>query len=151
MKVVISYNKPDIDGVSCMYAYSELLNKIGEKANYYVWNEPKQEVKIVCDLFGIELGGLKEEDIALDDQLISVDVNGIEQLPKFVTPERIIEIIDHHGPSRSLPTYINASIQIERLGAAATLIAEKYKNAGIIPSREVLFYYITELFLIVLI
>ena len=47
MKVVMSYIRPDLDGVSCMYAYSELLNKQGEEANYFIWNKPRQEVEIV--------------------------------------------------------------------------------------------------------
>ena len=25
--IILSYNMPDMDGVACMYAYSELLNK----------------------------------------------------------------------------------------------------------------------------
>ena len=143
MKVVVSYGEPDMDGTSCMYAYSELLNRLGEKTNYYIWNEPKQEVKIVCDMFGITLGGLKKEELKQDYDYITVDVNGIDQIPDIVSPDRIIQVIDHHGPSRSLPTYVNANIQIERLGAAATLVAERYKNAGFVPSREssILLYY----------
>ena len=44
MKVIVSYERPDLDGVSCMFAYSELLNKMGIEANYYIWGEPKNEV-----------------------------------------------------------------------------------------------------------
>ena len=31
-KIVTSYIKPDIDGISSMYAYAELLRKMGYKA-----------------------------------------------------------------------------------------------------------------------
>ena len=34
-KVVTAYINPDMDGISLMYAYTELLNKKGEQANYY--------------------------------------------------------------------------------------------------------------------
>ncbi len=30
---ILSYNMPDMDGISCMYAYSELLNKQEKNAN----------------------------------------------------------------------------------------------------------------------
>ena len=30
VRIVTSYHEPDIDGIACMYAYAELLNKQGE-------------------------------------------------------------------------------------------------------------------------
>lgn len=144
MKVIISYYEPDLDGVSCMYAYAELLNRQEEETKYFMWDCPKNEVKIVCDIFGITLHSMKEESISEKDEFIAVDLNGIDQMPEFVRPEKIVEIIDHHGLSRYLPTY-NATqrVQIDRLGAAATIITERYKNSGWIPSREaaILLYY----------
>ena len=41
-RVITSYEKPDLDGVSTMYAYAEYLNKIGINSSYYVWGIPKK-------------------------------------------------------------------------------------------------------------
>ena len=144
MKVVMSYNEPDLDGVSCMYAYSELLNNQGEDANYFIWNSPKKEVQIVCDIFGIEIKGLKESELSDNCEFIAVDLNGKDQMHDIVTVDKLVEIIDHHGLSKWLPSYTSIQrVQIDRLGAAATIVTERFRTLGIIPSREsaILLYY----------
>ena len=144
MKVVISYKEPDLDGVSCMYAYSELLKKQEENADFFVWGTPRYEVKIVCDLFNIELKGISEEQMTEKNQYIATDLNGIDQMHKAVTVKNLIEIIDHHSINKLLPTYNNIErVQIDRVGAAATIVTERYKESGFIPSREsaILLFY----------
>ena len=144
MKVVVSYGEPDMDGVACMYAYSEFLNRNDDQAGYFILHEPKQEVKIVCDIFGIELHSLKEDEISENDKFVAVDLNGKDQMDDMIKIDNIVEIIDHHGISRWVPYYTSLQrLQIDRVGAAATIIAERYKLAGMIPSREsaILLYY----------
>jgi inorganic pyrophosphatase/exopolyphosphatase len=143
MKVVTSYFEPDLDGTSSMYAYAELLNKQGEDVGYYIWGNAKNEVAIVCNKFNICLGGLKNiED--KNNKYILVDLNSMDQMHEKINEENLIEIIDHHGLSRFLPNYKNASrVQIDKLGAAATIVTERYKASGFIPSREaaIMLYY----------
>ena len=107
MKIVHSYNQPDIDGVSCMYAYSQLLNKQSEKADYFIWDMPKQEVNIICDMFGITLNNINEE-IPGDNEIVLVDFNALNQTHNSVKPEKIIEIIDHHSISKDFYNYKNS-------------------------------------------
>lgn len=143
MKIIVSYIEPDIDGVSCMYAYSELLKRKGEQVDYYIWGTPKLEVRLVCDLFGIKLNPIKEIPDE-ENQFIITDFNSFDQVQDRVEREEIIEIIDHHGLSRDISTYKACSrVQIDRIGAAATIVAERYKMSGLIPSREacILLYY----------
>ena len=146
MKIVTSYQKPDLDGVACMYAYSEFLNLQGENTNYFIYDEPKCEVDIVCDLFNINLEGLKIEDIDESCEFVITDCNGIDFVHSIIKPEKIVEIIDHHSLSRYLPQYTHIQkCQIDKVGAAATIVAERFKNANIKPSREsaiLLFYAI---------
>ena len=139
-RIVTSYQEPDLDGVSSMYAYSEYLNKIGIPSAYYINGNPKKEVGIVCDLFGIDLGGIKE--IFEEQEVVLLDTNNLEEVP-FLKPEQIVEIIDHHSKNKSSDVCKNAKIHIERLGAVATLIAEKFKENNIPLSREsaILLYY----------
>ena len=139
-RIVTSYQEPDLDGVSSMYAYSEYLNKTGIPSDYYINGNPKKEVEIVCDLFGIDLLGC--EEILEEQEAVLLDTNNLEEAP-FLKPEQIVEIIDHHSKNKSSDECKNAKIHIERLGAVATLIAEKFKENNILLSREsaILLYY----------
>ena len=49
--VLMDVDMPDMDGVGCMYAYAELLNRENNKTDYAIFGIPKKEVRIVCDLF----------------------------------------------------------------------------------------------------
>ena len=140
-KIVTSYLDPDLDGIASMYAYAEYLNKIGEKASYAIFGEPKKEVQIVCNLFGITLNLDKREKEKV--QYVIVDTNYYENLWQGIQKEAIVEIIDHHKATPDISHYCNAHIQIELIGAAATLIVEKYRNNQIPLSEEsaILLYY----------
>lgn len=140
-RIVTSYEAPDLDGVSSMYAYAEYLNKIGIPSDYYIKGEPKKEVGIVCDLFQIKLKG--EKAINKEQEVVLLDINNLEEVFNFLNPDNIIEIIDHHPRSKSCEQCKNAKVQIETLGAVATLIAEKFKENNIPISREsaILLYY----------
>ena len=144
MKIVTSYHEPDLDGVSCMYAYTELLNRKSENVEYFIWGKPKQEVNIVCNIFGIELKYKRVEEIPENSEFIIVDLNGKEQLHSMIKPDKIIEIVDHHGLSRWLQSYTSIKrLQIDKVGAAATIITERYMTSGLVPSREsaILLFY----------
>ena len=141
MKIIVtSYKGPDLDGISCMYAYKEYLNKQGKESDYYIYGKPNKEVEIVCEMFNITLKEInnfnEEQDIVL------VDTNNIDRMP-FVNPKKVIEIIDHHSKNPASEACINAKFQIERVGAAATLVAEKFKNNNVPISRDaaILLYY----------
>ena len=140
-QIVTSYEDPDLDGVSSMYAYAEYLNKIGILSDYYIKGNPKKEVGIVCDLFKIQLEG--EKEIGESQKIVIVDTNNVYEVVNFLNPDNVIEIIDHHAKNNSCDKCKNAKIQIENLGAVATLIAEKFKNDNISISREsaILLYY----------
>ena len=77
-RIVTSYEEPDLDGVSSMYAYTEYLNKKGINSDYYIKGKPKKEVGIVCDLFNIELSGLKE--ISENQEAVVLDTNNLEEV-----------------------------------------------------------------------
>ena len=123
--IVISYKNPDLDGVACMYAYSEFLNKKNICSDYYIIGIPRKEVEIVCKMFNIKLNGLKQWE--KNCNVILVDLNNVKRLD-FILPEDVIEIIDHHVKTEDCAKCVNAKVQIELIGAAATLVAEKFKN-----------------------
>lgn len=140
-KVVTTYINPDMDGISLMYAYTEFLNKKGEQANYYFEGTMKKEAEIVLNKFNIKLNNI--DKLEIDDKIVLVDTNYLSELSKYVKKENIVEIIDHHNRDSWLDDNNNIKIQIELIGAAATLVAERFKNENIKISREsaILLYY----------
>ena len=67
----------------------------------------------------------------------------MSEISKAIKKENIVEVIDHHNRESRLDENSNLKIQIELIGAAATLVAERFKNENIDISREsaILLYY----------
>lgn len=140
-KVITSYICPDMDGISSMYAYAEYLRKKGEIAEYYFEGTPKKEVGIVLEKFKIRLNYI--DNICEDDKIVLVDNNELKFIPKCIKQEQIIQVIDHHPKRAWLNNNKNVDCQIELIGAAATLIAERFKSENMEISKEsaILLYY----------
>lgn len=133
-KIVTSYIKPDIDGISSMYAYTEYLRKKGFEAEYYYEGTARKEVEIVLATYNINLKNINK--IKEDDEVILVDTNRLKGLPNAINESQIKEVIDHHRKTNWLSKQKGVKVQIELIGAAATLIAEKFKNDKINISKE---------------
>lgn len=140
--ITTSYLGPDMDGASCMYAYTEYLRRIGKEAFYYVEGALKREVQVVCELFDISFESILKEE-ADNNKYIIVDTNLYSDIPSFIKREDIVEIIDHHINIEPLEQYTNAKIHIEFVGAAATLVVEKFIQDHVEMSMEsaTLLYY----------
>jgi inorganic pyrophosphatase/exopolyphosphatase len=67
-------------------------------------------------------------------EYILVDASDLAGLPKEVNPEKVVEVIDHRLHQNAKKVFPNALLQIEPVGAAATLIAERCRNQDVIPS-----------------
>ena len=139
--VVTSYINPDMDGISSMYAYSEYLRKTGKNAHYYYAGKMKKEVLIVSNKYGIDIEGI--DKIAKEDKIILVDTNHFQYLPSSIEPQNIVQIYDHHRRNDWLNDRSDIDIHIEEIGAAATLIAEKFWKDHIDISKEsaILLYF----------
>lgn len=138
--LVTSYTNADLDGTACAYAYAEFLRKQGEEAEAGIFGKMHQEARFVIEEIGAEVK--KGEDlIANADKVILTDDSRLEGLPDTVEPEKVVEIIDHRE-IEEIEEFPNASIQIEKVGAAATLVSEKFwsKNTEISEEAAVLLY-----------
>lgn len=136
--VVTSYTEPDLDGFSCAVAYAEFLNKTGMPAVVRIFGNPHVEATYLLQKFGFKV----EQDRTLPlDKVVLVDASELRDLDKFIRPESVIEIIDHRKYNDS-SSFGKAKIQIEFVGAAATLIAEKFykKNIDISTPAATLLY-----------
>jgi len=139
--LVTAYKNPDLDGIACTYGYAEFLKKTGFEAIPVVFGIPHREANFV-------LGKLKEVEIINGDtfvhsvdKIILVDASDLTGISKQIDSKKVVEIIDHRKVNEA-SKFTNAKIQIELVGAAATLVAEKfYKNKVAISKESALLLY----------
>ena len=132
--LVTAYVSPDLDGVAGAMAYAEFLNKTGIPARVAFFGELHEEARYVLDRFGIAYPESISDTNAFE-QVILVDASDLNGLEGKVPPEKVIEIYDHRKIHEA-DKFPNAKAQIELVGAAATLIAEKFISQGIEISKE---------------
>jgi len=119
--IIIPYVDPDLDGVACAIALSELY---AGTWNAHVFGEIDDETKFVLDEIGIKTP-TQPPNWSNIDKIWLVDTHHTNQLPGDIPMDLVSEITDHH-PSGEPEKFPNATIENERVGAAATLVTERY-------------------------
>lgn len=132
--LVTSYVNPDLDGIACMVAYAELLNMQGAPAVVGYFGEPSPEAKYVLDRFQIPYPQRLNSTDGFE-KVIALDVSKPGDLEGKVPLDRVIEIVDHRKVHEA-DKFPNAKAQIELVGSAATLIAEKFQGSEVFPSKS---------------
>jgi len=128
--IVTSYPNPDTDGVACSIAMANLLSS------------PKEEwIPIIIGSLGPEAEFvLNHLEMAIPDQtfllsemksIVLVDTHHKAQLPPDFPFELVVSIVDHH-PNGDKILFPNAAIVNEKVGAAASLVAQMYFEKQII-------------------
>lgn len=132
--ITTSYDGPDLDGYGCAVAYAELLRAQGKDAEAHMWGEPQLEVRWFLEAFHLTpaAGPISDPNV----QVIFLDARSPRDLPSPLLPPQVIEVIDHHPLLEGDEVFPNAVTQIEDVGAAATLVAERFHHAHITPSKE---------------
>ncbi len=133
--LITTYVNPDLDGVAGITAYAEFLQKTGQNAVIGTIDELSDETKYVLDRFKFEYPTpiLNSDDF---DEVILVDTSDLNGLEGKIAPEKVIEIIDHRKVHEA-DKFPNAKkIQIELVGAAATLVAEKFMEKPMAISQK---------------
>lgn len=132
--LVTAYCNPDLDGVAGAMAYTEYLQKTGRDAVAGFMGELHDEAKYVLDRFHIPYP--KRITDANDfDEVILVDASDLNGLEGKVASEKVIEIIDHRKINEA-DKFPHALVQIELVGAAVTLVAERFIENNVAISRE---------------
>jgi len=122
--LVTSYARPDLDGFGGAWAYAELLNQQNTQAVARFFATPRGEELYVMDLFGGEYPATIPNDSEFD-QVILVDSSDMGGFDGLLTPTKVVEVIDHRFYTDKA-IFPNAKFQLEPVGAAATLIAERW-------------------------
>ncbi|MEK7067574.1 MAG: DHH family phosphoesterase, partial [Patescibacteria group bacterium] len=132
--LVTCYVNPDLDGVAGAVAYAEFLQKINTNAVVGIIGELHTEAKYVLDRFGLRYPPIIANTDDLDE-VILVDASDLNGLEGKIASSKVIDIIDHRQVHEA-HEFTNATVQIELVGAACTLIAEKFMQQNITISKE---------------
>lgn len=133
MKIITTYINPDLDGFASMYAYLEFMQKFGTDAKIYYEGSQNLETQYLVNKLAIDLSGLSVQIITIMDKVYLVDTSHVLAIPKSISLDQVVEIIDHHKVNDS-ERFTSAEKQIELVGAAATLITEKFSKRNLKPS-----------------
>lgn len=132
--LITSYVEPDLDGTAGAIAYSEYLNKTGLNTVASFIGNPHEEADYVLKKFGIPYPNILFDTNDFN-QIILVDASDLNGLEGKMQAEKIVEVIDHRSINEA-EKFTNAKIQIELVGAAATLVAEKFIKNNIEISKS---------------
>lgn len=134
--IVTSYVNPDLDGVGAGVGYAELLRAQNKEAVAAFTGTPLFETQWLLERFRLPPLTNFKTIHSPDDHIVLVDTSGETELDATIQDEKVIEIIDHRSAGDPHIRFPNATLQIELIGAVATLVAERMANAHIFPSHE---------------
>jgi manganese-dependent inorganic pyrophosphatase len=122
--LVTSYVSPDLDGLASAVAYAEYLGKTGVEAVVGLLGEPSEESRYTLDRFDLDYPSSMSDTDGFE-KIVLADASDLSGLEGNVAPEKVVTIIDHRAVNGA-DDFPNADVQIELVGAAATLVAEKF-------------------------
>ena len=132
--LITGYVNPDLDAVAGTIAYCEFLKKTGKQATVGILGEIHEEARYILDKYKIKYPQtIKNADNF--EEVILVDASDLIGIEGKIAPEKVIEIIDHRKIHEA-DKFPNAKIQIELVGSASTLVAEKFVLSNINISKE---------------
>jgi len=130
MSIIITAKiNPDIDGVACILAYAHLLRSQGADVITGIYGVPQEEVNyfITKHHSKVDIAHI-DSQISPDTKVIIVDGSSLKGMHPGIKAEQVTEIIDHRIVDYVEGSFPQAKIQIEPVGAAATLIVERYMH-----------------------
>ena len=133
--LVTSYVVPDLDGTACAIAYAEFLNKQGTEALAGIIGGLHSEASYVLERCSGAPKPLFLKDARGYERVVLVDTSNLSMFEGKISPENVIEIIDHRDVHQA-EKFPNAEVRIEKVGAAATLVAERFIASGTPISKE---------------
>jgi len=136
MIVVTPKINPDLDGYACSLAYTELLKKEGKEAIGIAAGQIQREIEFLNKEFGFERLPNNSKIIEKAKGIVLVDASSLKGLPIEIRAEKVVEVIDHRVAPRTNKLFPNAKIQIEEMGAAATLVGERFRGENINISKK---------------
>ena len=131
--LVTCYVNPDLDGVAGAVAYAEFLQQSGQTATAGIIGTPHDEAIYVLDRFAMPYPKALPDANSFQD-VILVDASDLNGLEGRINPQQVVEIIDHRQLHEA-GKFPHAKAQIELVGAAATLVTERFMQANTTISK----------------
>jgi len=120
---------PDIDGVASILAYAHLLRSQGHDVVAGIYGVPQEEVNYFITKHHSKVDTTNiDTQISPDTEVVIVDGSSLKGMHPGIKAEQVTEIIDHRIVDYVEGSFPQAKIQIEPVGAAATLIVERYMH-----------------------
>ena len=133
MKVVTA--GPGYMDIGCV-AYAELLNLQGEEA--IAASTATLNESITPTIRTWQTGLVTDYKPQEQDEFILIDVSDPKYFDTFVNPNKIGEIIDHHPQFEQYwQERLGQRSHIEFIGAACTLVYERWEQAGLVEKMSV--------------
>ncbi|SPP63262.1 conserved hypothetical protein [Nitrospira lenta] len=140
MDVVTTHHNADFDGLASMVA----VRKLYPNARLVLSGGAQKSVHAFLLAHDLNLTKLKDLDLAQVTKLILVDTHDPDRIGPFkqcwLDPKVEVQVFDHHGadPSGSGASAIGKSIAqvIETVGATATMLIERVREAGVPLTSE---------------
>ena len=121
----------DIDAFACCIAYAELLTHQGVDARAV--SSAPLNVSISRSVLGWQ-PCLDDYQPNAGDEFVLVDVSDYHHFDPVVVLEQVVEVIDHHpGFEKYWAQKLGAAADILPIGAAATLIFQRWEAAELLP------------------
>ena len=134
MRIVLPPTNPDLDGVACAVAYAELLTRVGVSALPWYCGALDAETSYVITRSDAPVFANNDEMLQGTDA-VYVDASDTKLLPHEIESRLVVEVIDHHFPHRAAADFPNATIDVQPVGAAATLVVERFRARALVPSQ----------------
>lgn len=133
MKVVTSGSRYlDIDAYAGCIAYAELLNLLGDDA--IAATTAPLNGSVTSTIRDWKANLKTDYTPAAGDEYVLIDISDPEFFDTFVDTDKVVEILDHH---MEFVDYwhqkLGDSARIEFIGAACTLVFERWQVAGKLP------------------
>jgi inorganic pyrophosphatase len=132
MKIITSgASYLDIDAYACCIAYAELLNLQGLPARAVSSAKPNSSVSPTVLGWG---AAFQRYTPQANDAFVLVDVSDHHHFDPLVVLDQVVEVIDHHpGYERYWTERLGSAADIRPIGAAATLVFQRWQAAGLLP------------------
>lgn len=127
----------DIDAYACAIAYAELLELQGEKALAFSTAPLNESISPTVRSWNGPLH--RDYNPSENDTFVLVDVSEPDHIDTAVNLERVVEVIDHHlGYEKYWQDRIGDELHIEFIGAACTLVYERWVVSGLLDKMSIL-------------
>lgn len=128
-------SRPDLDCVASAIAYAEFLTNVKNiSAKLWLCGTPDAEAQFYLNLYQNQISFASPSDIKQASGYVLVDYSTTSFFKEPIDNNKVIEVIDHRLFTTPHLEFPHANIQIDAVGAAATLITEYFIQHNTLPS-----------------